>query len=313
VAIVVALGLAAGLATGAWSAAAGAPASDAAGGQPEAAAPETPASAAPEKPDETPKPKAATAAARLEKQVTDLEQKLTSLGVEEMDVALKTQGAMMKANEFLQDPKKAPEDIAKGRMTPELREYQKIMRACAHQWQVFDVKYTPVMGSIRALQRDKATAEFRPRLAALDERAQAKHRANLQRMAEYLERAGDTKIAIEIYGGLLQGLPEGQRAERRSLKEKIAGAYEQAGDFKRSLAAYKEVYEMAPKDGSPAHLNLMLKLAYIYDCNDDPKGALEMYREVKKNLRPGMVINGLDQAIARCEARAGSTGPGSKK
>jgi len=295
----------------AWGAAAKAPAKKAAAAPAEKAAEEPGEKPEAEKtPPETTKPSATTEAGeRLEKQVAALEEKLMTLTQQDMDLQLAIAKAVMKATEALGNkPKFKLDKDNERKLTPEMREQQKILRACVQQIQALDARYSQLMSAVRTLQRDRAAAELKQRLERLDQQIQTKHRVNLTKIGDLQAQACDFKPAVGTYTGVLASLPESDKQERENLKYKIAGAHEESGDYRQALTVYKELYDAMPASERAAQLNLMLRMASLYERNSDYKKALELYQEVKRNLRQGQTVGGLETAIIRCESKLGGKG-----
>jgi tetratricopeptide (TPR) repeat protein len=259
------------------------------------------------KPPEPPrKPVPPGAVARAEKQIAELEERLMAVLGDEMDVQVAVNSAEMKARETVKDPAAASDELSKGHLTPQLREYGRIMRACVQQLAAIEAKYAAILGSVRALQRDSAAADFQDRLKILEGRVGPKHRTSQIKVADFLVKAGDTKAAIFAYNTVYQSLGPKDDTERKSVKEKIASTYEKGGDFKNALSNYKTVYESLPDDHRYDDLNLMLRIASLYERTGDFANALQMYQDVQKHIRAGQTVTGLKEAIERCEDKVGS-------
>ena len=288
----------------AWAAADKAPP-----GQPAAAAGE--AKAAEAEPAETPgpaekpKPAATTeAGARLEKQIAAAEAKLAAIEKQAIDLQMNIAKAVAKATEVLGNkPKFKLESSGERKPTPEMREQQKILRACVQQLQAFDAGASDLMGAVRTLQRDRAAAELKDRLDSLEAKIQTQHRVNLLRIGDLQAQAADYKLAISSYNAALGTVPESDQQERTNIKYRIAGANENAGNVHQALTMYKELYDAMP--AAHPDLNLMLRIARLYERDADYKSALDMYQEVKKSLTGGQTVGGLDMAIMRCESKLG--------
>jgi tetratricopeptide (TPR) repeat protein len=288
----------------AWAAADKAPP-----GQPAAAAGE--AKAAEAEPAETPgpaekpKPAATTeAGARLEKQIAAAEAKLAAIEKQAIDLQMNIAKAVAKATEVLGNkPKFKLESSGERKPTPEMRELQKILRACVQQLQAFDAGASDLMGAVRTLQRDRAAAELKDRLDSLEAKIQTQHRVNLLRIGDLQAQAADYKLAISSYNAALGTVPESDQQERTNIKYRIAGANENAGNVHQALTMYKELYDAMP--AAHPDLNLMLRIARLYERDADYKSALDMYQEVKKSLTGGQTVGGLDMAIMRCESKLG--------
>jgi len=291
----------------AWAAADKAPP-----GQPAAAAGEAKAAEAEPAqtpgPAEKPKPAATTeAGARLEKQIAALEEKLAALTQQEIDLQMNIAKAVMKATEALGNkPKFKVEQSGERKPTLEMREQQKILRACVQQVQALDARFSDLMGAVRTLQRDRAAAELKERLDSLEAKVQTRHRVNLLRIGDLQAQAADYKLAISSYNAALGTVPESDPQERVNIKYRIAGANENAGNVHQALTMYKELYDAMP--AAHRDLNLMLRIARLYERDADYKSALDMYQEVKKSLTGGQTVGGLNMAIMRCEAKLGVKG-----
>jgi tetratricopeptide (TPR) repeat protein len=291
----------------AWAAADKAPPGQPAAAAGDAKAPgaepaETPA------PAEKPKPAPTTeAGARLEKQIAAVEGKLEALEKQAIDLQMNISKAVMKATEALgSKPKFKLEQSGERKPTPEMRELQKILRACVQQLQALDARWSDLMGAVRTLQRDRAAAELKDRLDSLEAKIQTQHRVNLLRIGDLQGQAADYKLAISSYNAALGTVPESDQQERTNIKYRIAGANENAGNVRQALTMYKELYDAMP--AAHRDLNLMLRMARLYERDADYKSALDMYQEVKKSLTGGQTVGGLDIAIIRCESKLGGKG-----
>ena len=272
------------------------------------------------KPAETPpppeppkKPVSPAAAARAEKQLADLEQRLMTVLGEEMDVQVAVNSAEIRANQTVKDPAAASEELSKGHQTPQLREYAKIMRACLQQLAATEAKYAAIDSALRALQRDSAAADLKDRIKLLEQRVLPKHRTSQIKVGDFQAKAGDVKGAIATYNIVVQSLSPQDETERRNVKEKIVGVYDKAGDFKNALSTMKSVYDAIPEEHKYDDLNVQLKLASFYERTNDFANALQLYEDVQKHLKAGQTVGGLAEAIARCQEKVGSgakkTGP----
>jgi len=288
----------------AWAAADKGPPGQPAAAAAEAKAPEAEPAETPG-PAEKPKPAATTeAGARLEKQIAALEEKLAALEKQEIDLQMNISKAVMKATEALGNkPKFKVEQSGERKPTPEMREHQKILRACVQQVQALDARASDLMGAVRALQRDRAAAELKDRLDSLEAKVQTRHRVNLLKIGDLQGQAADYKLAISSYNAALGTVPESDQQERVNIKYRIASANENAGNVHQALTMYKELYDAMP--AAHRDLNLMLRMARLYERDTDYKSALDMYQEVKKSLTGGQTVGGLDIAIIRCESKLG--------
>lgn len=269
---------------------------------PGAEPPETPAPA--EKPKQAP---TTEAGARLEKQVAAAEEKFAAIEKQAIDLQMNIAKAVMKATEALGNkPKFKFDSSGERKPTPEMRELQKVLRACVQGVQTLDARASDLLGAVRTLQRDRAAAELKDRLDSLEAKIQTQHRANLLRIGDLEGQAADYKLAISSYNAALGTVPESDPHERASIKSRIAVANENAGNIRQALTMYKELYEAMPAEHPD--LNLMLRMAQLYERDSDYKSALEMYQAVKKSLTGGQTVGGLDVAIMRCESRLGVKG-----
>ena len=99
-------------------------------------APKTP------KPFDIPEPvELSPAAERLKKRIDGIDKQIVGLLEEEMDLKMGVMNAKQKGMQVVKDTDAAAKEIALGRLTKPLRQYQAIMMACVQKYQQYDGKY----------------------------------------------------------------------------------------------------------------------------------------------------------------------------
>jgi len=244
------------------------------------------------------------AAERLKHKIDTIDKQIVGLLEEEMDLKMGIMNARQKGMQIVKDTEAAAKEIALGRYTKPLRQYQAVMMACVRKYQAYDAKYAAFQKTLQGMERTRAVKEVRKQLDALNAQIETRRRANLEQIAGLLEKAGDFKKAVEIYKRLRATLPTNDALTRRTLQEKIGSAYDSCEEYKQALQAYKVVYDALSPEQRKNEINLRLKLGDMYGKTRNYKKALEMYKAVKKDLKPGQKVGGLDKAIEQLEKLA---------
>jgi len=236
--------------------------------------------AAAESPKE-PTPKATeddAASDKLDKQINMLSERMSGLMNEEMSLTMQCMDMQQRANGLVENPDKAAEDLTKGSTNPKLREYKQILVMIAQKVQAIDNKYLPLQKTLKTLERDRerATTAQKARIDELGNRLQAKHKANVEKIAGYYEKAGEPKPALQLYAGLYQAMPEKQRD--RLLKERISSLSEKCGNYKDAVAMLKSILDALPEKDRYRDRQLGEKLGGLYEKAGDDKNALATYK-----------------------------------
>jgi hypothetical protein len=218
-----------------------------------------------------------TAAVKIEKQVANVQERMTALQQEEFTVSM----AAMKAQQAAQgteDPNKIRDELAKGNHKREYLEYKAACENAAQQYQALAEKYLRVVNMVKTLERDreKAPAELQPKIDELSRRAQDKYRSLLEKVADLYDKCAGYKMALQIYLTLYQAVPEDKRD--RALKEKIADLYEKVGDLKNAAALYKAIFDSLPEKSRFKDKKICEKLGGLYEKADDLRSALAIYK-----------------------------------
>jgi len=210
-AVAVCLALGTGIAAGAGT---GAEKSD--GTAPTEKAPE---SKAPPKPREIPEAERT----RIEKQLADVGEKLTTLQEEELKLSIKILNVETKALEHVEDKQKLKNALAKGINSPDVMEYRNVLSACAKQWQMMESKYAAVHKGLRYLEqkRKEMPEDLKSRAEEVVARIFKNRRSCLEKAAAIYGKLMDDKMVLTIYVAIYQMLPEDQREAETALKEKI--------------------------------------------------------------------------------------------
>lgn len=279
-----------------------------------------PAAKTPAAPD-TPKGDAPKAKAeegtgdKLDKQLAGISDRLTELMNEDMNLAMSLMSMQQKANELVESPDKATEELSKGNATSKLREYKQVLLQSAQKLQALDAKYGALQKTLKTAERDRAhaTTEQQARLDDLSNRLQAKHRANVEKVAVYYEKAAEPKLALQIFSEVYQSTPEKQR--NRALKERVGNLSEKAGNYKDAIAMFKGILDALPEKDRYRDRALGEKLGGLYEKVGDLKAALALY-EAFLNAMPadkrdtdGKTFR---DRIANIEKKGGKTSPASR-
>ena len=275
----------------------------------EAAAPDTPKGDAPKgKGDEA-------AGDKLDKQLAGIADRLTELMSEDMNLAMNLMGMQQKANELVESPDKATEELSKGGATTKLREYKQVLLQSAQRLQALDAKYGVLQKTLKTLARDRehATTEQQARLDDLSNRLQAKHRANVEKIAVYYEKAAEPKVALQIFSEVYQSTPEKQRD--RALKERVGNLSDKAGNYKDAIAMFKSILDALPEKDRYRDRALGEKLGGLYEKAGDFKAALALY-EAFLNAMPADKRDTDGKTFrdrtANIEKRGGKTAPAAR-
>ena len=242
---------------------------------------------------------------RLKKRIDDIDKQIVGLLEEEMDLKMGVMNAKQKGMQVVKDTEAAAKEIALGRLTKPLRQYQAIMMACVQKYQAYDGKYAAFQKTLKGMERLRTAKEVQKDLDAVNAQILTRRRSNMDQIAGLLERAGDFKKAVEIYKQLRDLLPKDKdhALERRTLQEKVGAAYENCEEYKSALAAYNVVYEVMSEAERKDEVNLRLKIGNLYSRTGNYKKALEVFKAVKKDLKPGQKVSNLDNVIADLEKR----------
>lgn len=275
----------------------------------EAAAPDTPKGDAPKgKGDEA-------SGDKLDKQLAGIADRLTELMNEDMNLAMSLMGMQQKANELVESPDKATEELSKGGATTKLREYKQVLLQSAQRLQALDAKYGVLQKTLKTLARDRehATTEQQARLDDLSNRLQAKHRANVEKIAVYYEKAAEPKVALQIFSEVYQATPEKQRD--RALKERVGNLSDKAGNYKDAIAMFKSILDALPEKDRYRDRALGEKLGGLYEKAGDFKAALALY-EAFLNAMPADKRDTDGKTFrdrtANIEKRGGKTAPAAR-
>ena len=277
-------------------------------GTPDRPAPGDDTTAKAPKPFDIPEPvELSPAAERLKKRIDEIDKKIVGLLEEEMDLKMGVMNAKQKGMQIVKDTDTAAKEIAQGRLTKPLRQYQAIMMACVRKYQQYDGKYVAFQNTLKGMERLRAVKEVQKDLDGLYEQILTRRRSNMDQIAGLLEKAGDFKKAVEIYKKLRDLLPKDKdhALERRTLQEKIGAAHESCEEYKKALAAYNVVYEAMSPAQRKDEINLRLKLGNLYSRTGNFKKSLTVFKAVKKDLKPGQKVSDLDEVIEDLEKRVG--------
>ncbi len=154
---------------------------------------------------------------RLLKQIDAAREKSQNLQKDEMELSMQILKAQAKANEGLEKPGKAEQELAKGKNDKELNEYRTLYRACAGQLARVEPRYAALeKQAAAAVESAEKTEEeaLANQARMLLQSIQMRRRANLVRMAGMFESVADYKKALAIYVGIWQQIPEEERDKK---------------------------------------------------------------------------------------------------
>ncbi len=261
-----------------------------------------PGAKTPAKPTAPPEPPPPLSPA-LEKQLTDLQGRLSAIQEEEYTLVNRIMATQQKALEVSGiTPDDLAESLAGRRSNKAVRDYKALLAGSVEQLRAFDSKYVAIQRQIRAMEGGKSAAKTQAAQLAAQAVSQRK---NLHcKMADLCEKGGDYKAAAGIYEAEIRVLTELKRpGEARALKEKLGDAYDKAGEFQKAAATLKSVYDAIPAAERRQNVNLLLRLAFMYEKASDNRKALDIYLEVEKTLRPGETIGGLAAKITSLKGK----------
>jgi hypothetical protein len=265
---------------------------------------------------DTPKADEATLA-KIEKQILNIEDRLKSLRQEEAQASLAqvtAQGAAKGA-----DIDEIRKQLADGSRKKVHLEYRAAMQGAAAQWLALSEKYERIIGTTKALERDrdKVPPSLQMKIDDLSKRASDKYRSTLEKIVTCFTRcadyknavqaqliiyqmtpesnrdremkmelaalykgAGDLKNSVALYKSILDGVPEKDRLKDRKLVEEVVNAYRDAGDLRSALALYKGLWEAIPGEERGKDAGLSRDFADLCEKAGDIRGALLAYKAV---------------------------------
>jgi len=184
-----------------------------------AAAEQAPEAKAPPKPREIPEAERA----RIEKQLADAGEKLTSLQEEELELSIKVLKAESNALDHVEDRNKLKDALTKGPTSQDLVDYRNVMLACAQQWQLVESKYVAVHRSLRYLEqkRGEMPEDLKSSVEEVVARILKNRRSCMEKAAAVYDKLMDDKMVLAVYVAIYQMLPDDQREADTALKEKI--------------------------------------------------------------------------------------------
>jgi tetratricopeptide (TPR) repeat protein len=251
-----------------------------------------------------------TAAEKIDKQLNAVSERLSDLMSEEMNLTMDIMKMQTRANELVESPNKATEELSKGAGNPKLREYKQILLVCAQKLQGADAKYLALLKIMKAMERDRehAAAEQQARIDETINRIQLRHKANLEKIASFFEKVADPKTALQLYAEIYQSLPENKRD--KTLKEKIATLSEKCGSIKDAIAMYKSILEAIPEKERYRDRGMGEKLGGLYEKAGDLRAALSVYKAFLDAVPPDKKDTdgkNLKEKIANIEKKLGKT------
>ena len=247
-------------------------------------------------------------AARLEKQIASIEQRMMSLQEQELNLSMKIMQARQKASEGVEG------ESGKG-----LRQYKAIMVSCARQLQTFGAKLQPLLKQVKALQRDreKAPEPLKARIDTVTARAESKYRTNLDKVAQIYKQCAEFRAALGINLSIYKSIPANQRAKDVVLIETIGELYQKAGDPRNALLFYKGLFEAKDPKSRYNDRKLGMKVAELYTKCNDNRSALQLYQALfnalPRDKRTANEGKELLKKIEEVEAKSGRSKDRDKK
>ena len=284
-----------------------------------------PVPAAPAQPPAAPAqpPPQEVAVKNIEKLLNSARNKMNDFQKEEFQIemaSIKSQGTALQA---VKNPKNATADIAKNKMTPEVKAYRDVVLAAAREWHGFQQRYSAIIGrTIKSLEREKpdAPANLQADIDSYVSKFNDKNRTLLMKVAGLYETAADYQGALGVLAAAYQDMPEDKRAGAQDLKMKMADLYSKAGDHAGALAAYKSILDAKPEKDRYKDAKLCEKLGDEYKATGDLKAALDLYKHAlsamsgakpAKGAKANKAAESLQKKIADLEKKVGPPAPAS--
>jgi tetratricopeptide (TPR) repeat protein len=237
-------------------------------------------------------------AAKINKQLAAVQEQITALSNEESQTLIKiltSKKAAMDSGK-IEDTNKVRDDIAKGKIKADWRDYRQVLTASGQMWEALAQKFARLSTQMKPLERDR-------------DKASPDAQAQIDAGDCYYD-AADFKKALPIFAGLYQEIPEDKRAAEKALTEKLADVCYASGDLKTAFKIYEGQYNAAPpaEQKNWSTQKARERMANIYEKNGDYKAALPYYKSMLETYTPDKRTTDetkwLRDKIAACEAKA---------
>jgi hypothetical protein len=222
-------------------------------------------------------PKADEAAvAKIEKQITGIEDRMKSLQQEDARASMAQVAAQGAAGGA--DVEEIRKQLANGSKKKEHLEYRAAMESAAGQWKALSEKYDRIVNMAKTLERDreKATPALQAKIDELSKRVADKYRSTLEKVVTCFTRCANYKNAVQAQLIIYQMTPEAKRD--REMKKELAGLYKNAGDTKNSLALYKSMLDAVPEKERFKNRQLVEEVAAACKDAGDFHAAIQLYK-----------------------------------
>jgi tetratricopeptide (TPR) repeat protein len=232
------------------------------------------------------------AAAKIDKQLTALQEQFAALSTEESQTLMKTLMAKKTAMDSgkIEDANKVRDEIAKGKIKADWRDYRQVLTASAQQWEVMAQKFARLSAQLKPLEldRDKASPDAQAQIDTLGKRLADKRRSLNEHAGNCYYDAAEFKKALPIFTAIYQEIPEDKRAAEKTLTAKLADLCDKTGDPKSALRLYEATYKAASEQDRKSWTmhDVRNRIAAIYEKAGDFKAALGLYKVSLENFAP---------------------------
>jgi len=225
-------------------------------------------------------------ASEVEKQIAAINEKLMAMQNDEFTITMKISQAQQQAQQGLDNPGKAAEELAQGKRSRALLKYKAVLLAAAKQVMAMDRRLLPVLNQAQGLQRkrDKVPELLQGQIDSVVSRVQGKHRSNIEKMANFYEQAAEWGPALKAYTQVYQSMPEKEQAKNQELIQTIGDIYDKAGDPRKALAFYTKIWEAKPEKQRYGDKKLAEKVGDLYAKSGMKPQALGIYRTLHDKL-----------------------------
>jgi hypothetical protein len=222
----------------------------------------------------------------IEKQLDKINQQLMNLQTQEFDMTMKIQQAQQQAQKGLEDPGKATKQLQEGKRSTALMKYKAVLIASARQVQQFDRRMLPLLKQVQALQKqqDKAPKPVQAMIDQTAARVQAKHLANLEKIAQFYEKAAETRHALQMFLQVYAMTPEKERDKNEELIKTIGDLSDKAGNPKAALAFYNKIFEAKDPPERYKDKKLAEKVADLNAKAGNGRAAITIYRGMLEHI-----------------------------
>ena len=232
------------------------------------------------------------AAAKIDKQLAALQEQFAALSTEESQTLMKTLMAKKTAMDSgkIEDTNTVRDEMAKGKIKAEWRDYRQVLTASAQQWEVMAQKFARLSAQLKPLEldRDKASPDAQAQIDTIGKRLADKHRSLNERAGDCYYDAAELKKALSIFTALYQEIPEEKRVAEKTLTGKLADLLDKTGDAKTALRLYEGLYKAASETDRKAQstFETRKRLAALYEKMADYKTALDFYKGLLETIAP---------------------------